>query len=489
MFYRNLKNRLLNVTDSYKNLLVIVILVITAISAFNEMKDVPLIGDEDFYSRKSVVIAKYISSLFQEKKNDYVKTISSVIDHGWFVPGMSIVNTPLQILAAHQASLASMRIFMIIINVICMYIIYRLLIKLNFGFLRSFLFIIFCSIVPLYRMYIATLWGDLVGAQLALIVLLHFEFNFQKYRFNFSLKYRKLLIIGFLSAFLLLVRPQYIFLSIIIFLRVFLFMLNSDLNKKKIIKCMKIIIVILVPIIVTYQAWNICINKEFGKTFMITSTYLGKLWSNEKYVAMASRETGHRHMYTAVFVKVKRLARKNNITLSQQAKRELAKINKKSQPNFNEKITRKKNNLISYYLNHNNFVRIFLRNKGVNTGKSAYLKWNSILWLSLLICGLFAFSFPGIVYNNNYLFPLLLKSIFFLFAMEPFLFGGNSRHAVQMIPILVLLILTVSLKSNFQLKKIINQFKNRSVHAVLIILGQLLAVGMMAVNIMVMIIG
>jgi hypothetical protein len=435
-------------------------------------------GDEHFYFINASVLSKFLLAAIRMQPLDIAETLDRIVGLGWFAPGLSLILTPIQLLFGGEAPLPAVRAYMTIFNLVLLGLISRELIRL--GFTRRFtsLFVVAVCAVPYYLFFLGMLWGDLVGVHLALLVLLDLERRLLESQPRGALTNNDSRWVGLLLGATILVRPQYSFLLLIIVVRIFLQSLRSseaeNPHRGSWAAVLKTSAWITLSIVIVLAPWNYELNKRFGRSFMITSTYLSPLFRDPGYSEGALREIATINKFYAVHDKVTADARAAGRSFREQADLESAKI---AEMDLDARLRATQNSMSRYYFSENQFLNRFF---GLQTPEGKFsgplgeglLFANAVFWYLLLSLGFLAFSIPAFPQKDGYLLPLSIKGLVFLLTMQPLLLDAHGRYYVALVPALALLVL-FALRANP--RGIWTQHRRCSLHDGLIAAGQALA--------------
>src|SRR5438309_3972388 len=131
-------------------------------------RHVPLSGDEVWYFETSKLIPTLVTHLFYLDFAGARDAFFKIIDLGWFMPGMSILLTPVTLFTD---SIPIARFYLGVLNFAA---VTTLLVYMHkeFGRRGPLLYLLCCLVIPYYSMYCFTIWGDLIAAHLLLCLLL-----------------------------------------------------------------------------------------------------------------------------------------------------------------------------------------------------------------------------------------------------------------------------------------------------------------------------
>ena len=293
-----------------------------------------LSGDELFYSDLSEQLARTIIAAAHLEPIDLAALADGVIGHGWFLPGMSMILTPVQLVFAGDAPLCATRAYVTFVNLTLVWLIVREILLLGGSRRVAIMCVLLPCAIPYYLFYLGMLWADLIGVHLALLALLQLERRLSQSASTDILSTRHALGIGLLLAAVAMVRAQFVFLPAIALVRIALHALRSREHanqcKGSWTSVGRASSLIIISFVVVLAPWNYVINERYGFTVMLTSTHLGPLFQNRDFVESAREEVGRYNRYHAVQEKIQRDARAAGRSFREQAYIEREKLPKKS---------------------------------------------------------------------------------------------------------------------------------------------------------------
>jgi hypothetical protein len=129
---------------------------------------IPLSGDEVWYFDTSKLILPLVSRAVRFDFHGAKEILATIIDRGWFMPGMSIIMAPVTFFTD---SVAIVRLYVGALNFAAVAAILFYLQK-GYGGRGPPIYLLCCLVVPYYLIYCFTIWGDLLAAHLLLCLLL-----------------------------------------------------------------------------------------------------------------------------------------------------------------------------------------------------------------------------------------------------------------------------------------------------------------------------
>lgn len=129
----------------------------------------PLVGDEAFYLDSARALSNLIRDVAWLQAPDTAELERHVVGSGWFMPGMSVVLTPLY-LVVPGASLALVRAYLSVFSTILL-LLTVLKVRRTLGDLPAGAMLVFPGLVPTYAVFGAAAWGDTSAGLLVVLML------------------------------------------------------------------------------------------------------------------------------------------------------------------------------------------------------------------------------------------------------------------------------------------------------------------------------
>ncbi len=129
----------------------------------------PLQGDEVSYADGARAMANLVRELFSSTPVDLGPPRDSVIGNGWFMPGMSIVLTPVYYLFPHAGSVL-VRAYLGLLTTLLLLLTVHVA-RRDLGYRYAVVLLIFPGLLPMWVLYSYTAWGDLAAGMTAVILV------------------------------------------------------------------------------------------------------------------------------------------------------------------------------------------------------------------------------------------------------------------------------------------------------------------------------
>lgn len=166
----------------------------------------PLQGDEVTYQRAASSIADALRSVLGGDGLPVADLQATVVDHGWFMPGSSLLLTPLYVIVP-DASADAARLWMGTLTLIG-FLAAVAAIARTLGRSYAAVLLVVPGLVPLWIQYSYTVWGDLAGGIALLGVVALLVHLWARLRAGHRVRVREALLLGLLLAVTLYLRSS-----------------------------------------------------------------------------------------------------------------------------------------------------------------------------------------------------------------------------------------------------------------------------------------
>ena len=268
-------------------------------------------GDEWSYTYKAQVFASALKNA--RSVIDFQEHLSALIGNGWFMPGISVLLSPLYILIP-EAPPPFVRCYMLCLNLGLLWILCRQLSR-DFGPSAPLLFLGLSTLTPFYILQLSSVFAEIIATHLALIFLL---------RLSKRLKNEaepEGALAGFSVGLMTLCRPSGMGLLAIVIAQNVIIALKQGSTHRAI----RSSIVATIVAFVTIAPWSTAVSQKFGPTLTITSPAIAGFWVSEdqEYIDRAKTATGLDKKYHAVQTYIWEKSKSSGTTFRDQAKQEL----------------------------------------------------------------------------------------------------------------------------------------------------------------------
>jgi hypothetical protein len=388
--------------------------------------DINLSGDEGDYFRTYL---KFMEIYHSNTGEGY---FASAINNGYFVPGTSfylfLVSLFLDFFGFETISTSyQARLAMSFLNIVLVYCISLCISKISGNNYIILIVLVVLGTVPFYNFYIGALWGEVTATNLAILSILLYEINL---KFKSKLVY---ILIGVFSGLSALIRPQFVILPLIFFIRVFIKFNNKNdhVLKSDLIGCILIGIICFIPI----SHWNEKIEDRFGSFFMVVSPSEYKFVIDDQYSKKAKAATGESNDWYSVhdYLMKKSIYYKLNL-------RETIEIeeNELHPISIYQKLLYQYNQVLDFYSKPNHFMERFFKIGNsilLNNYQKEYNALNKSYVYIIFILGWIMFLLPWKF--NPYLF-FYYKALFFLITSQSLLYFSHPRYYISLLPIILM---------------------------------------------------
>jgi len=396
-----------------------------AFLSFWLVRGVALSGDEQFYLGNATHIARSVLGCHADIT--FAQFIDLIVGEGWFVPGMSFLLSPMQMLFGGEAPVAWSRAWVITINTALLAMIARVLLASGLS-TRFVLFAVAGSfLVPFYTYYMGCFWGELVAIHAAILLMLVIEQRIASYG------PRECALWGFVIGCITLFRPQFFLLLGLVAVRAALAVCDGSIAGAR--RLFGGLFAMVASWCLVLLPWECALNWKYGPFFIVTSP------STAPFVADATYSQKH-HLPPndpfAVHAALMREAAQNGVNLSQQvrvSRKELTQRSLFARLSWQAKQVRK------FYFNEDVFLNRF---HGIDRAKvlpawasEAVRCFNSLEWRLWLTAGLVMMVFPFAVGANlDYRMPIVFRGLAGMLALQPIVAWAHGRYHVALVPVI-----------------------------------------------------
>ena len=149
----------------------------------------PLVGDEASYVNGGMALSNLVRDLVGLGPVDTEELRRNLVASGWFTPGMSVLLTPL-FLVAPDAPILLVRVYLGVATSLLL-LLAMLSVRRTFGDRYAALLLVFPGLVPMWLLFGYTAWGDLTAGLLAVVLVAHLVEIFRRIRSGVSFSVRE----------------------------------------------------------------------------------------------------------------------------------------------------------------------------------------------------------------------------------------------------------------------------------------------------------
>lgn len=406
---------------------------------------IPLSGDEGFYVTNARLIAAALRDLPHFDAAAARELLDRLVDLGWFMPGMSFVLAPVALVTD---SIPAFRLAFGLLNLgVAVAILWQLRRQ---GALAPLVFAVGVLIVPYYSVFAFTAWGDLLAAQLLLllflVVLRRFDSGDPR-----ALSWRAAAGSGFALGLLTYVRGFYWSFSPIFAVLLFLGTAGLPSMWTRVVHGAGRTAVFVAVLLATILPWTVVVSARYGFHFTTTSTALAQIlvFGDRSYL---DRALGPGNVFYGIQRFVASRAAEERRTFAAQAAVERARATAGVSPL--EKSRRMAANARRFFFDSEAFLERFRRLSVPHAGPflqprldgaCSFLKAvNFFGWRLLLACGLGIFFLPIGVSRRHLSLSVVYKAAVLVFTMHPLMAMASGRYYVEYVPFFAAAVATLT---------------------------------------------
>ncbi|MCD4534092.1 hypothetical protein LRP67_08375 [Nocardioides sp. cx-169] len=140
----------------------------------------PFVGDEAYYVDGGRALSNLVRDLVSLGPVDTAELERNVVGSGWFMPGMSVLLTPL-FLVDPDASTFVIRCYLGVVSTVVLLLAVRT-VRRTFGDRYAAILLVFPGLVPMYLLFMYAAWGDLLAGLLVVMLVAHVVTIFRQVR-------------------------------------------------------------------------------------------------------------------------------------------------------------------------------------------------------------------------------------------------------------------------------------------------------------------
>ncbi|MCZ4500179.1 MAG: hypothetical protein JWQ74_2734 [Marmoricola sp.] len=144
--------------------------VVVKAALFTQVAHVGLTGDQVAYADAARALSNLVRDLVGLGPLHVAELKDNVVGGGWFMPGSSVLMTPLFLVDPH-ASIVAIRLYLALTSTLLL-LVTVLSVRRTLGDLYAGVLIVLPGLIPMWLLFSAAAWGDLVAGLLATILLM-----------------------------------------------------------------------------------------------------------------------------------------------------------------------------------------------------------------------------------------------------------------------------------------------------------------------------
>lgn len=416
-----------------------------ALFSFWFMHAVALNGDEVSYTRGGRVLGLWLRDLFEGRILGPV--LDGVLQRGWFMPGMSVLLSPVYAILDGDVPVWLVRGYVLAINMVLLWLIAEQL-RRRWGRGAELLFIAVLALSPYYVVFLSTAWADLLSLHLGLLALLWLHDRFLADSGGSSLA--RGVAAGVIVAGLTYLRPLYPVYLAFIAVASLLWLLKTEVTRERFVRASFAIVSATVVATALLLPWTLVVSDRFGPGLPTTAREISLInWRGDpSVVEQAFEATGSNKAYFALYEYAWQRARTEGVSYREAAK-DLEK-EARIERSWSETLDLYRANAFRFYAvdrkDATEFVGRFIRLRCdgdvecVGSSASEALKWWATgSWRILLAIGAILFLLPFRMRSADDAFlSFLWKASVFSLAVWPFLRFTHGRYYLGLIPLIAL---------------------------------------------------
>jgi hypothetical protein len=411
-------------------------------------RHIPPTGDEMWYLAIVDFLDLLASQVLDLEFQAASRTLFAIADRGWYMPGMALLVWPMTWISD---STPVLRLFMGVCNfsVLC-------LITTNvreiFGARARTIFIVCTLSLPYYALYAFVVWGDLLGAQIFLLINLQLVRRIRESEGQ-GLTVRHGALFGLALAFTTYLRGFY-WLALPLLL-VGVFYSSSALEDLR-ARSRHLVVAggtMAAVFLLALSPWSMLATAKFGFHLTTTSLPISQIiaFGSHDYINSTQLRAGvsifdHLHDY------IVQRADASNTSFREQSREELAKAT--ADLTLDHYLRSVLKNMEAYYFDSETFMERFRRTSRASEGSpspdlrdsihSLLQTANHWIWRILLVAGFALFAFPVTPGSDKYYLSTFFKYSIFLYTLQPLVVFTHGRYYVQYVPFIAVAIALAS---------------------------------------------
>lgn len=406
---------------------------------------IPFSGDEIWYFETSKLMTPLVLDVVRFDSHGASEILSSIVDRGWFMPGMSILLMPVTSLTD---SVAIIRLYLGALNFAAVTTILVYLHK-EYGGRGPLIYLLCCLAVPYYLVCYFTLWGDLLAAHLLLCLLL---LVFHRRNDSPPPGLALALTAGVALGVITMVRGFYWMFGPLF---AALFVLGTSAREPLAVRLRLAAApsgALLLGLAVVLAPWTARITAHLGFHVTTTSTVVSRmvlLGSNEYFRRLAEDPCGNpdrslQRDISAIDNYIRCRAFRDGHTYATQSRIELASAT--ATVPYADKVHAVAANVRKFLFDSEAFLDRFAQISNRSDGNppaewrqalfDILMKLNHWGWRALLTIGILLFLTPMAPSAGNLFLSTVYKYSIALYSTHPFMVDAHGRYYVEYIPLI-----------------------------------------------------
>jgi hypothetical protein len=415
------------------------LLLLAAIGAlsFGIMHPVELSGDEHFYAAGASAIANAVLAIPLGRSLDFSGLVDTLIGNGWFMPGTSLLISPVAILAGGSAPTVVLRACILSVNLALLYLIFCIT-RQRYGGKVALLALAVLPLCPGYILFLSTIWSDLPGVHLALLFCLWLDTRCAEGRPHDPAR------AGAFIAVVTFIRGLYPPLLAVTSLVRLLPLTQFRAQRRSLPDWLWKTAAMTLVFAILISPWSLTVSERFGSTLTATSTPLSQLamFGSKTYVPRAQIATGIDNPFFAIQRYVEQEAAREGRSFKAQA--ELDRDRVLQELPMSARLVVIAANMRRFFLQPNEFTDRFLdlRCKAGHCLPAWSVKGmryaNVLGWALIGISAGILVALPAAADGTSYFMSVLWKALICLICIHPLILYAHGRYFVQLVPVIAI---------------------------------------------------
>lgn len=403
----------------------------------------PLSGDEIWYVAASNQVLALFPRLVALDLDGTKEILGSIIDRGWFMPGMAFILAPVRFFTD---SVPIIRFYVGALNfaAIATILVY---LEREWGRRGPLIYLLCCLLVPYYLVYSFALWGDLTAAHLVLCLLLlvfRRRKDFRPPRLGFAAT------VGVALGLITMVRGFY-WMFAPLFAAIFALAAPApDPMSGRLRRSVALSVALLLGVAVVLAPWTVSITRHLGFHVTTTSTAISRmvLVGSDEYFGHILQDPcypkgaqyTHPRDISRLDNYIRCLAYREGHTYAAQSRIELAAAT--TAVSYADEVRAIARNVRVFALdNSEEFLERFSNESYADSPAqwrqtlfNVLMKLNHWGWRALLTIAILLFLVPMAPFRDNLFLSTIYKYGVALYSTHPFMVDAHGRYYVEYVP-------------------------------------------------------
>lgn len=406
-----------------------------------------MFGDERFYFSGSADLLTVIGSFGNFTSRDVAEAADRIVDHGWFMPGMSLILLPMRFLTDDVVML---RLYIGCLNLLFIgLLVFR--IDRVFGRGAALIVTALAGFFPMVVSFSFVFWGDLIGIQITLLLIIHLQrLDHCLGERGLSMRYGAM--IGAILLLIVYVRPGLILMLPLLLAIVLAQHLAAFPTRCVLRHYLRFALPLIAVFSLGLAPWSAALTTRMDG-FFLTTTSLQLNWMTafspgESFEEMTSLDRNA----NSADVHIRRVMDKTGLGYKQAMQTMADEL--MSDATFSDYRDAVRRNSSAYFRPRNQFSKrsaLFIRRAYPRNASSKHATvmllrsmrgLNSALWYTLLLVALVGMLIPTAT-RGSWSVMCALKGLFCALAVQPFVSAVHGRHHLALVPVIIVAVAIV----------------------------------------------